>query len=68
VSKNGLSLHTIMALACGGLMPFAFSPFDYAWLAIPARFRVTLGCPCRCAPFRIGYAFGFGWFGFGAWW
>ncbi|ATX83004.1 Apolipoprotein N-acyltransferase [Mariprofundus ferrinatatus] len=57
----------LLALALGGLMPFAFSPYDYAWLAIPAL-AGFLWLICQGMPFRIGYAFGFGWFGLGAWW
>ncbi|OIO71209.1 MAG: apolipoprotein N-acyltransferase [Zetaproteobacteria bacterium CG1_02_53_45] len=56
-----------MALALGGLMPFAFSPYDYAWLAIPVL-AGWLWLICQGSAFRVGYAFGFGWFGFGAWW
>jgi len=48
-------------------MPFAFSPFDFAWLAIPAL-AGFLWLLCQGTPFRIGFAFGFGWFGLGAWW
>ncbi len=48
-------------------MPFAFSPFDQIWLAIPCLtgwlWLIRLG-----QPVRTGFAFGFGWFGFGAWW
>ena len=48
-------------------MPLAFSPFDHNWLAIPCLtgwlWLIGQGRPIRC-----GFAFGFGWFGFGAWW
>ncbi|WP_370465522.1 apolipoprotein N-acyltransferase [Mariprofundus sp. NF] len=64
---NSHKLQMLLALALGGLMPFAFSPFDYAWLAIPAL-AGFLWLLCQGSPFRIGFAFGFGWFGFGAWW
>ena len=67
INNNSLKLRAVVALALGGLMPFAFSPFDYAWLAIPAL-AGFLWLLSQGSPFRIGYAFGFGWFGFGAWW
>jgi len=48
-------------------MPFTFSPYDYAWLAIPVL-AGWLWLTCQGSAFRVGYAFGFGWFGIGAWW
>jgi len=55
-----------MALLCGAIMPFAFSPFDYIWLAIPALtgwlWLIRLG-----KPLQTGFAFGLGWFGIEAW-
>jgi len=58
----------ILALLCGGAMQFAFSPFELNWLAIIAL-TVWAWLLIRCPhPFLIGYAFGFGWFGFGSWW
>ncbi len=58
----------ILALLCGGLMQFAFSPFDYNWLAI-INMAVWAWLLTRSDhPFLISYAFGFGWFGFGSWW
>jgi len=48
-------------------MPFAFSPYDYAWLAVPLL-AGWVWLMSRSSPFLMGYAFGFGWFGFGAWW
>jgi len=48
-------------------MPFAFSPFDQNWLAVAALtgwlWLIRLG-----KPLQSGFAFGLGWFGFGAWW
>lgn len=61
------TLHLWIALLTGAVMPLAFSPYEQAWLAIPAL-AVFLWLACQGTPFRIGYAFGFGWFGFGAWW
>jgi len=51
----------------GALMPFAFSPFDQSWLVIPAL-AGWLWLIRQGAPLSTGFAFGFGWFGFGAWW
>ena len=48
-------------------MPFTFSPYDLPWLAIPAL-AGWLWLLSRGSPFLTGYAFGLGWFGFGAWW
>jgi len=48
-------------------MPFAFSPFDDTWLAIPAL-AGWLWLIRQGAPLKMGIAFGLGWFGFGAWW
>ncbi len=51
----------------GALMPFAFSPFDQSWLVIPAL-AGWLWLIRQGAPLSTGFAFGLGWFGFGAWW
>lgn len=56
------------ALACGALMQFAFSPFDLAWLAIAALAGWFYLLQQSESPFLNGWAFGFGWFGLGAWW
>jgi len=57
----------LLSLLLGGLMPFAFSPFDQQWLAVLALtgwlHLFTRGHAGFC-----GLAFGFGWFGLGAWW
>ena len=58
-------IYAFFALLLGGLMPFAFSPFDYAWLSIPAL-AGWLWLIRQSKPFYMGFAFGFGWFGFGA--
>ncbi len=60
-------LRVVLALALGGLMPFTFSPFDFSWLAIPLLIGF-LWLICQGSPFKSGFWFGFGWFGFGAWW
>jgi len=52
---------------CGALMPFAFSPFDHIWLVVPAL-SGWLWVIRQGLPVRAGFAFGFGWFGLGAWW
>jgi apolipoprotein N-acyltransferase len=60
-------VQAIAALMLGALMPFAFSPFDQAWLAIPALtgwlYLIRQG-----SPLLTGFFFGLGWFAFGAWW
>ncbi|MBL4774927.1 MAG: apolipoprotein N-acyltransferase [Mariprofundus sp.] len=48
-------------------MPFTFSPFDQAWLAIPAL-TAWLWLIRRGFPIITGFFFGLGWFAFGAWW
>ncbi|MDQ6986286.1 MAG: apolipoprotein N-acyltransferase [Mariprofundaceae bacterium] len=59
-------LRLLAALLCGTAMPFAFSPYDYKWLAIAALTGWILLLNGR--GFALGYAFGLGWFGVGAWW
>ncbi|HKI60185.1 MAG TPA: apolipoprotein N-acyltransferase, partial [Mariprofundaceae bacterium] len=58
----------ILALLCGGAMQFAFSPFDFNWLAIISMAIWSWLLTKSNHPFLISYAFGFGWFGFGSWW
>lgn len=58
----------LAALACGALMQFAFSPYDLAWLAILAMAGWIWLLLNSDSPLLTGWAFGFGWFGFGAWW
>ncbi len=48
-------------------MPFAFSPFDQVWLVVPVM-TGWLWLIRQGAPLPTGFAFGLGWFGFGAWW
>jgi len=60
-------LQPCLALLFGACMPFAFSPFDHAWLAIPAL-TGWLWLIRQGKPLKMGMAFGLGWFGFGAWW
>jgi apolipoprotein N-acyltransferase len=67
VSTTKMHIYAAFALLAGGLMPFAFSPYDYAWLTIPAL-AGWLWLIRQGKPFYMGFAFGFGWFGFGAWW
>jgi len=61
------TMQALAALMLGGLMPFVFSPFDQAWLVIPALagwlWLIRLG-----SPLITGFFFGLGWFAFGAWW
>ncbi len=53
-------------------MPFAFSPFDHVWLALLALAALfwlsRYSLSSQINPAWIGFAFGFGWFGLGAWW
>jgi len=65
--SNHRTLYTALALMCGALMPFAFSPFDHIWLAVPAL-SGWLWLIRQGQPVQVGFAFGFGWFGLGAWW
>jgi len=51
----------------GALMPLAFSPFNQAWLA-PLLLAGWLAILMRGRAIGVGYAFGLGWFGMGAWW
>ncbi len=65
--KGGPAARMLLALLAGAAMPLAFSPYDHGWLAAP-----LLACWLWLAragrPLRVGFAFGFGWFGIGAWW
>jgi len=56
-----------MAFVLGSLMPFAFSPYNYKWLAVLALAGWIL-LLMRGQAFATGWAFGLGWFGIGAWW
>ena len=56
-----------LALICGAAMPFAFAPYHYIWLALASLAGLTWLIQSK-HPFITGYSFGFGWFGFGAWW
>jgi len=57
----------VFAFACGAAMPFAYAPYDLKWLAVLALAGwMLLMLPGRAG--AIGYAFGLGWFGLGAWW
>jgi len=59
-----------LALLAGAAAPLAFSPFDWAWLAVlcPALlFAIGAGAPKRTALWA-GYAFGLGFYGVGVSW
>ncbi len=60
-------MNVLLALLCGSMMPFAYSPFDQVWLAVLAL-TGWLWLIRQGRPIQTGFAFGFGWFGFGAWW
>jgi len=47
-------------------MPFAYSPYDVKWLALVGLSGWLL--LLKDKGFSIGFAFGLGWFGVGAWW
>ncbi len=53
-------------------MPFTFSPYDQIWLALPSLgllfWLIQRSPSSRTKPAWIGFAFGLGWFGLGAWW
>ncbi|MDQ6954038.1 MAG: apolipoprotein N-acyltransferase [Mariprofundaceae bacterium] len=69
INQNNLSRPVLMflALLCGTAMPFAFAPYHNVWLGIFALAGLTWLIQSK-HPFLTGYSFGFGWFGFGAWW
>ncbi len=60
--------HIMLALLCGAVMQFSFSPFDLNWLAIIALSIWGWMLLNYERPLLISYLFGFGWFGFGSWW
>ncbi|MDQ6971994.1 MAG: apolipoprotein N-acyltransferase, partial [Mariprofundaceae bacterium] len=60
-------LRTLLAFICGAAMPFAYAPYDLKWLAI-AALSLWMLLLIRGRAWLIGYAFGMGWFGLGAWW
>jgi len=57
-----------LALLAGSSMQFAFSPYEYNWLALLALTLWAWLLSHGRRTFLIGYAFGFGWFGTGSWW
>jgi len=57
----------LLALICGAAMPFAFAPYHHIWLGILGLSGLIWLIQSKHS-FLIGYSFGFGWFGFGAWW
>ena len=67
--QRSLSRPSLMflALLCGAAMPFAFAPYHHIWLAILSLAGLIWLIQSKY-PFNTGYSFGFGWFGFGAWW
>jgi len=67
VKLDNANIRALLALMCGALMPFTFSPFDQTWLVIPAL-SGWLWLIRQGSAWRTGLAFGFGWFAFGAWW
>ncbi len=57
----------LLGLVFGACMPFAFAPYHLIWLAILSLTGLVWLIQSKY-PFMTGYSFGFGWFGFGAWW
>ncbi|MDX8409123.1 MAG: apolipoprotein N-acyltransferase, partial [Mariprofundales bacterium] len=58
----------LLALAAGGMMPFAYAPYDWKGLAVVAL-AIWLELLARTSrPFAVSFAFGLGWFGLGSWW
>ena len=57
----------MLGFGLGALMPFAYSPYDHAWLGVLAL-SAWLALARRAHAGWVGFAFGLGWFGTGAWW
>jgi len=58
-----------IALLLGAAMPFAFAPFNFWWLAFIAFSGwLYLLSTLPKHSLKIGFMFGFGWFGFGGYW
>ena len=58
-----------LSLLCGALLPYAFAPFNWLALAVLGLSGwLYLFTQHPEHAFKLGWAFGFGWFGFGAWW
>jgi len=67
--RMSLRITLILSLACGSLLPFAFAPFNYKALALIGLvgfLYLLLQQPKH--PIKMGWIFGFGWFGFGGYW
>lgn len=65
-----LNFYSLLSLVSGALLPLAFAPFNYFWLAIlcPAiLLRCWLNCTQHTALWR-GFLFGIGFFGVGVSW
>ena len=60
----------IVSLLSGALLPLAFAPYDYAFMAIVSLVLLLLTLrrlkPAKAA--IAGYAFGWGYFGHGVYW
>ena len=59
----------ILSLLCGTMMPYAFAPYHWVFLALlgfGGWLFFTIQQPKHA--FKLGWAFGFGWFGGGGWW
>lgn len=66
-SRHSFRMRLLLSLLCGTAMPFAFSPYDFKWIA-PIALAIWLASLLRGQAFRMGLAFGFAWFGLGSWW
>jgi apolipoprotein N-acyltransferase len=63
-------LKPLLALVAGSVLPLAYAPFDYFWLA-PVSLACLFHAWTGAAPaqaFRAGLAFGLGSFGLGVYW
>ncbi|UJF23682.1 apolipoprotein N-acyltransferase [Suttonella sp. R2A3] len=63
-------LFYLIAVILGSLLPLAFAPFTYGWLAIPLMLGLSWLwlSPYTHHPGRLGFVFGLGYFGFGLHW
>ncbi|MBF0282736.1 MAG: apolipoprotein N-acyltransferase, partial [Zetaproteobacteria bacterium] len=63
-----LHLRMMLAFILGACMPMAFSPTDMAWLGVAALAGWFLLLWTQQHTFWMGWIFGLGWFGVGAFW
>ena len=63
-------MYPLLSLICGGLLTFAFAPFDYWWLGVIVLTGISLLWlhPKCVRPMRLGFFFGLGNFATGLYW